>query len=85
MKMISLMLPKGSHMKKNNNQNLLGQNWPKISPKIAQKWSKIVHFGTIFAHFEGVQGTSDLGGCEWSLGIFLVEYVETSLEVHVGP
>ncbi len=62
MKIISLMLPKGSHMKKNNNQNLFGQNQSKISPKIAQRLSKNAHFWTIFERFEGVYGGADLGG-----------------------
>ena len=56
------MLPTGSHMEKNDNQNLPGQNWSKISPKIAQKLPKNTNFGAIFVHFGGVRGTADLGG-----------------------
>ena len=56
MKIISLMLPKGSHMKKKNPEPAwpkLVQNQPKYCPKIAQKrqfqtlfcpfWRRIVH------------------------------------------
>ena len=56
------MLPKGFHMEKNDNQNLPGQNWFKISPNIAQRLPKTANFGAIFFPFGGVRGAADLGG-----------------------
>ena len=56
------MLLIGSHMEKNDNQNLFGQNQSKISPKIAQRLPKIANFRRIFFHFGGVRGAADLGG-----------------------
>ena len=58
------MLSKGSDMKKNNSQNLFGQNWSKIGPKMDQKWSQNANFRPIFVCFGGVQGAAVLGGIE---------------------
>ena len=50
------MLLIGSHMEKNDNQNLFGQNQSKISPKIAQRLPKIANFRRIFFPFWRCEG-----------------------------